>query len=157
MKTFKLLLASVLFLTISHIGFAQEKSDKFNVSGECGMCKKKIEKAAKAAGASYASWNADSKIIEVKYNAGSSDKAKIEKAIAAAGYDTQDVKASEEAYNKLDDCCKYDRTAASSADHKCCDDAKCDMSKCMKDGKCNKDMSCCKEAGCTTKDCCKKA
>ena len=67
-----------------------QKEEKINVSGNCGTCKKKIEKAATAAGATYASWDKTTKVLEVKY-------------------DTQDVKASDEAYKKLDECCQYDR------------------------------------------------
>lgn len=158
MKTFKLFF-SVLFITIASVSFAQTKTETIKVAGECGMCKKKIEAAAKEAGATYALWNTDSKVITVKYNNNSStNKAKIEQAIAGVGYDTQNVKASNEAYNKLHECCKYERTdAATSTTHSCCDDEKCTKTACTKDGKCSPDMSCCKEAGCDTKDCCKKA
>lgn len=148
----------VFFLTITSISFAQTKTEKINVSGECGMCKSKIEKAAKSAGATYAVWNTDSKILTVKYAGKTTDAAKIEKAVAGVGYDTQHVKASDEAYNNLHECCKYERTAsATTATGSCCDHEKCTKAACMKDGKCSADMSCCKEAGCDTKDCCKKA
>jgi hypothetical protein len=30
-------------------------------------------------------------------------------AVAAAGYDTEDYKASDSAYQKLDECCQYER------------------------------------------------
>ena len=157
MKTLQIFLLSFLFISFSSVALAQTKTEKFNVSGECGSCKKKIEKAAKSAGASYAVWNVDSKELVVKYNNASSNKAKIEQAIAAVGYDTPDYKATDEAYNGLDGCCQYERTLANTAAKSCCDDAKCTESKCMKDGKCAKDMSCCKDSGCATKDCCKKA
>ncbi|MGZ3837170.1 MAG: cation transporter [Flavisolibacter sp.] len=155
MKSLQIFVLSFVFLSFSVAGLAQSKTEKFTVSGECGSCKKKIEKAAKAAGASYALWNVDSKELTVRYNSTSSNKAKIEQSIAGAGYDTPDYKATEEAYNKLDACCQYDRSAATATS--CCDDAKCTDAKCMKDGKCTKDMSCCKDSGCTTKACCKKA
>ena len=86
-----------------------QKEEKINVSGNCGTCKKKIEKAATAAGATYASWDKTTKVLEVKYNADKTSAKKIEENIASAGYDTQDVKASDEAYKKLDECCQYDR------------------------------------------------
>ncbi len=155
MKTLKIFLLSFLFVSLSTIAFAQAKSETFKVAGECGMCKKKIEKAAKSAGASYAVWNADSKELTIKYNSSSSNAAKIQQAIAAVGYDTPDYKTTDEAYEKLDECCKYERSSA--AAHSCCDDKKCESSQCMKDGKCAKDMSCCKDSGCSEKDCCKKA
>ena len=80
------------------------------MSGECGTCKKKIETAAKKAGATYALWNVDSKELTVKYNSTTTNSAKIQKTIADAGYDTQDFKASDKAYNSLDGCCQYERT-----------------------------------------------
>jgi hypothetical protein len=154
MKTLQLFIISFLFISSS--AFAQTKTEKIKVSGECGMCKTKIEKAAKTAGASYAAWDADTKELTVKYSSNSSNSAKIQKAIAETGYDTEKAKATQEAYDKLHDCCKYDRTASTSATS-CCDHEKCASEKCSKDGKCEKDMSCCKDAGCDQKDCCKKS
>ena len=146
----------LLFISIASFGFAQTKTETLKVSGECGSCKKKIESAAKKAGASFASWDVDSKELTVKYNSTSTNSAKIEQAIAAVGYDTQNYKATEEAYNKLDKCCQYERTA--STDMKsCCDDSNCKEDNCMKDGKCMKDASCCSNADGTKKDCCKKS
>lgn len=107
MKSFIL---SVILASIVSFSFAQTKTEKLKVSGECGSCKKKIESAAKKAGASYAVWNVDSKELTIKYNSTSGNSAKIQKAIADAGYDTPDYKASDEAYNKLDGCCQYERT-----------------------------------------------
>lgn len=148
---------SFFFLLLVSLSFAQTKTEKLAVAGECGMCKKTIESAAKSAGASSAAWSADTKVLTVKYKSTSTNSAKIENAVAAAGYDTRNVKATEAAYNKLHDCCKYDRSSSPNAAKVCCDDANCTTSACMKDGKCTSDMSCCKEAGCDQKDCCKKA
>jgi len=107
----KSLFLSLLLVSIATLGFAQTKSETLKVSGECGSCKKKIESAAKKAGASYAVWDVDSKELTVKYNSTSTNSAKIQKAIAEVGYDTPNYKATDEAYNKLDGCCQYDRTA----------------------------------------------
>jgi hypothetical protein len=156
MKTLQIFLLSFLFLSFSAIAVAQTKSEKFKVAGECGTCKKKIEKAAKAAGATYAVWNVDSKQLAVKYNSTSSNTAKIQQAIANAGYDTPSFKATDESYSKLDECCQYERSSASAA-QSCCDNEKCASAQCMKDGKCAKDMSCCKDSDCSSKDCCKKS
>lgn len=153
MKTLNIIF-SFIFLSISVIGFSQTTTSTFKVAGECGTCKKKIETAAKEAGASYALWNKDSKSLTVKFASTSTNKAKIEQSIAAAGYDTPDVKATDEAYKSLDECCQYARTTAKATS--CCDSEKCTKAACMKDGKCTKDMACCKEAGCDKKDCCKK-
>lgn len=106
----KSLILSFVFISIAGFGFAQTKSETLKVSGECSSCKKKIEAAAKKAGATYAVWNVDSKELVIKYSSTSTNSAKIQKAIADVGYDTPDFKATEEAYNKLDDCCQYERT-----------------------------------------------
>jgi hypothetical protein len=139
MKSFKISMFSLLCLAFSSMAIAQDKTEKIQVSGECGMCKSKIEKAAKEAGASSAEWSAETKELTVSYASNSTNTAKIEKAIAAVGYDTKNVKASDEAYNKLHDCCKYERTSANEAKADCCKDGQCE--KC-KEGKCDKGMDC---------------
>jgi periplasmic mercuric ion binding protein len=160
MKTFKMFLISFVFASVSLSVSAQDKTETFKVSGECGMCQAKIEKAAKTAGASFASWDTETKELKVTYDAKATDKTKIQQAIANVGYDTPEYKATQAAYDKLHGCCKYERTASNTnatEGHSCCADKKCADAKCHKDGKCSKDMSCCKESGCAEKDCCKKS
>lgn len=149
MKTLRIFTFSSLFLAIASFGFAQDtKTETLKVSGECGMCKKKIEKAAKEAGASYALWSTQTKVLTIRYNSLSTNSAKIQQNVANAGYDTPDYKATDEAYNKLDECCQYDRENAKTEKKEmdCCSSAKdkntkCDMSKgdgcCKKDNKSN--------------------
>lgn len=171
MKTLKLSICSLLLILFTQAGFAQTKSESFKVSGECGMCKKKIETAAKKAGAEYALWNVESKELTVKYNNAASNTAKIQQGIAAAGYDTPQYKASDEAYNSLHECCKYERTAAATSHQACgmdCCKQKEEGQSCCTDGKCTKDMDCCKDGKCSREAheghaakgagaCCKKA
>ena len=152
----KTIFLSLIISSIALTGFAQVKTNKLQVSGECGSCKKKIEAAAKKAGASYALWNIDSKELTVKYDSRSSNTAKIEQSIARAGYDTPDFKATDAAYSKLDKCCQYQRSTATTTAKSCCDSQKCADAACFKDGKCAPDQSCCKDSGCAQKDCCKK-
>ncbi len=154
-------LLTLLLLGIFSFSFAQTAT-KIKVSGNCGMCKKNIETAAKSAGATAANWNKDTKILTVSFN-GASSTDKIETAIAAAGYDTEHAKATEEAYKSLDECCQYDRTTKVNAvkDASCCKEG----AACCKDGKsCKKDMAtgkkgmaCCKKDAKCCKDgsCCK--
>ena len=152
MKTVKISFLSFLFIVIAHTGFSQAvKKEAFKVAGECGMCKKKIEAAAKNAGATYAVWNVDSKELKVKYKTASANTAKIQQGIAAIGYDTPGFKATEAAYNDLHECCKYDRTAAD-----CCEGGTCKADhSCCENGECSKDTACC-EVGAGDADCCKK-
>jgi hypothetical protein len=145
MKTFKLvsILSFLLFVIFSFAQTGGVKSETVKVWGNCGMCKSHIEKAAKEAGASYASWNKDTKILSVKYNAGKTSNQQIQEKVAAAGYDTRDLTGDEKAYNNLDDCCKYDRKAATADTKKgkqtakmvCKPGEKCDMSACKMSGK----------------------
>jgi len=142
MKTLKIIFVLVLFAGLGSMSFAQNvKTEAIPVSGNCGMCKATIEKAAKSAGAKEANWNAEKKVLTVKYSSSSSNAAKIQNAVAAAGYDTRDVKATNEAYERLHSCCQYDRTPQTGKPG-CCND-KCEM----KDGKCT-DMAACKDKGC---------
>jgi Cu(I)/Ag(I) efflux system membrane fusion protein len=82
----------------------------FKVSGNCDMCKATIETAAGSlAGVNVANWNIESKQMHVSFNKDKTSLDKIHKAIAAAGYDTDQEVASEEAYNNLPPCCQYTR------------------------------------------------
>jgi mercuric ion binding protein len=150
MKTFKLFSVIVSCLLITSATFAQkEKTETFKVSGECGMCKKKIEKAAKEAGASFALWSPQTKVLKVTYNVSTSSTGSIQQSIANKGYDTPQFKATDEAYKSLDECCQYERNTATA---KCCDNDKCER----KDGQCT-NAAVCKEKGCGDMSCCKKS
>lgn len=82
----------------------------FKVSGNCGMCKKRIEKAAKTvSGVESAIWDKESKIITVEISTNTISKTDVSKAIASVGHDTEFDKANETVYNDLPGCCQYDR------------------------------------------------
>jgi len=81
----------------------------FGVRGNCGMCKETIEKAANSVeGVGMATWDKTQKKIDVKFDESKTDAMAIHKAIAASGYDTEQVTADEEVYSKLPECCQYD-------------------------------------------------
>jgi len=81
----------------------------FGVRGNCGMCKRTIEKAANGVeGVAGAIWDVNEKKIRLSFDDGKTDATAIHTAIAASGYDTQNIAANEEAYNGLPGCCKYD-------------------------------------------------
>ena len=159
MKTLNICDALLFSIFAINFSFAQtaEKKETIKVSGNCGMCKNKIEKAAKAGGASVANWNEETKALTVSYNSLNSSSDKIQRSIAASGYDTQSCKADNKAYNELMGCCKYDRNAnpkkcvsCSGCDMKCCGSENC----CDKNGKC--DEKTCKTVDkCQEKQCCK--
>ena len=110
MKTKKVSLITLLALGIAAVAAPAEKKEKFEVAGNCGMCETRIEKAALSVdGVSTADWDKETKMIEVKYNSDRVDIHKIHMAIAKAGHDTKMHKASDEVYEKLPGCCKYER------------------------------------------------
>lgn len=70
----------------------------FGVRGNCGMCKKNIEKAAMSIeGVTEAIWDIDRKKATVAFNEEMTNEAEIHKAIAASGYDTEKVTADQAA------------------------------------------------------------
>jgi len=88
------------------------ESAEFKVWGNCGMCKKTIEKAAKGvAGVESANWNVDTHQFNVVFNPSKTSVKQVHQAIAKAGYDTEMVKADDTAYNNLHGCCQYERKA----------------------------------------------
>ena len=180
MKTLKIFSLAALSLAFATVATAQTKTETFKVSGNCGMCKSKIEKAAKEAGAKSANWNAETQDITVTYKSSSTNTAKIQEKIAFVGYDNAGAKATSEAYNKLHGCCKYDRNSSEKKASCCSDEASCNhagddhhsaKADCCKDGKCSKEghdgkdcckMDCCKDGKCSKeghngKDCCKQS
>ena len=109
MKT-KILSLVALFMMVTFTVFAANKTEKFKVHGNCGMCEKRIEKAASSVeGVSKANWNKETKILEVTFDDTKANTEKIEKAIAKAGHDTPHFKATNEVYKELPGCCHYDR------------------------------------------------
>jgi copper chaperone CopZ len=105
------ILSLVLFLVFGTFAvFAGTKTEKIDVKGNCGMCEKRIEKAASAInGVSKADWNKETKKLEVTFDDTKTSTDKIEAVVAAVGHDTPNHKASKEVYDNLPGCCKYDR------------------------------------------------
>jgi periplasmic mercuric ion binding protein len=109
MKT-KMLSLVCLFLLGTATVFAGVKTEKIEVKGNCGMCKTRIEKAAKSVdGVSQAKWSDETKILDLVYDDTKTNVDKVETAIAKVGHDTPLHKASDEVYNALPGCCKYER------------------------------------------------
>lgn len=80
----------------------------FLVSGNCEMCKETIEKAAGSLDGVYlTNWNLDTKQMHVSFNKNKVSLNKIHTAIAASGYDTDQIKGNDKAYSELPGCCLY--------------------------------------------------
>jgi len=82
---------------------------KFKVFGNCGMCEKRIEKAAKIEGVSMADWDVDTKILTITFDEKVVKPSKVHQAVAAVGHDTELVRADDAVYAKLHACCQYER------------------------------------------------
>jgi periplasmic mercuric ion binding protein len=108
MNTIKMLMMAA-FTILSVSLFAQTKTESFKVYGNCGMCKKRIEKAVKLEGISSAEWNTDTKMMKVTYDAAKITNDQIQKKIAAVGHDTEQFTADDKVYEQLPGCCLYDR------------------------------------------------
>lgn len=109
MKT-KILGIVALFMFGATAVFAANKTESFKVLGNCEMCKARIEKAAKSVdGVTAADWNAETKMLELTFDDSKTDAKKVQEAIAKVGHDTDLHKATDQAYNKIADCCKYER------------------------------------------------
>ncbi|MBX2892191.1 MAG: heavy-metal-associated domain-containing protein [Saprospiraceae bacterium] len=82
---------------------------KFKVYGNCGMCKKRIEKAAKVEGVSLADWDEATQMLTVIFELSKVTPRQLHKAVAAVGHDTDKERASDEVYENLHGCCQYER------------------------------------------------
>jgi copper chaperone CopZ len=99
-----------MFATISlNAQSKKSQTETFKVWGNCGMCKKTIEKSLKTKGISKAEWNMETKMMTVVFNPKKISLSQIHKNIASVGYDTEQETASDAVYNKLHGCCKYER------------------------------------------------
>jgi membrane fusion protein, copper/silver efflux system len=80
----------------------------FVVSGNCDMCKERIETAAKSVkGVLSAAWDVKTKKLSVKFDDVKTNSRLIQKAIALAGHDTENEKAPDKIYKALPECCLY--------------------------------------------------
>ena len=80
---------------------------EFKVAGVCKMCKKRIGDAALVKGVKLAEWNKDTQTLKVIFRTDRIKEDTIHDLVAKAGHDTEKVKASDENYKTLPDCCAY--------------------------------------------------
>lgn len=103
----------LLFVTLSTQ--AQDKKNKnakyeIEVSGNCDLCKKRIEKAAfSVKGVKSAEYHLDDNILHLIINEEKCSILDVKKAIAKVGHDTDEVKATDKDYENLHGCCHYER------------------------------------------------
>ena len=110
-----LLLAATLLIAVAANAKVVEKT--FPVRGHCGMCKNRIETVAKGFdGVQSAAYDLKGQSLTLTYDTRKSKPNKVLKAIAAIGYDAGRFTAPQEAYDRLEACCKY-REIEGIADH----------------------------------------
>ncbi|HSC54941.1 MAG TPA: TonB-dependent receptor [Phnomibacter sp.] len=114
MKTIytKLLSIAVLFIIslgtpLALMAQAPDSTAKIIVQGLCGMCKDRIQTAAKGKGVTSAVWDEKTKELTVVYNPKATTLDKIENRIVEAGHDVGDKKANAAVYEALPGCCHY--------------------------------------------------
>lgn len=120
MKTFKTLVIALIAMITFHTANAQSdktqrtpgiKTQTIIVSGTCDMDKRRIETAAYTVeGVKSAVWDQYSQVLTLKYSVFKKDAVdNVQKKIALAGNDTEQYKADDAAYQKLPECCHYQR------------------------------------------------
>jgi mercuric ion binding protein len=120
MQTLKTLLFIAIAVTVTSFSHAQQFNPKldgpfvtsktFKVQGTCEMCKHRVESSIKGLPGIWSSyWDVSSKTLQVTYDRSKVNPDMIEKLVSAQGHDINSVYASVEVYNKLPDCCHYQR------------------------------------------------
>jgi copper chaperone CopZ len=123
MKTFKLFLIILIVSGLNFNAMAQTndhskmnmaqasiKTETFKVSGECVMCKTRIEKTVKAEGATSANWDEKTQMVTVEFDKNKTSVDALSKKLASVGHDTEKYKAPDDVYAKLPGCCHYERS-----------------------------------------------
>jgi copper chaperone CopZ len=107
----KIVATTLLMLMLSTVSFAQNNNivtEEIKISGNCGQCQERIEKACyRIGGVQKAVWDEKTGILTVTYNSRKTTNDKIQASIAKFGHDTPNHKASEKGYKKLPECCLY--------------------------------------------------
>jgi periplasmic mercuric ion binding protein len=99
----------LIVLSGSPVVSAEESQSeaKFKVSGNCGQCKKRIEKAVKMGEVTSAKWSSSTKMLTIAYDPGKITLDSLQQRVAAAGHDTERFKAPDSTYASLPACCLY--------------------------------------------------
>ena len=106
-------LVALCFLFINIISYAQYTNTSnltktsLKVFGVCGMCKDRIEEAVKIKGVKLGVWDEDTKMLKLEYDSTKTSLKTIQLKIVAVGHDLEDLKAKQDVYEALPDCCHY--------------------------------------------------
>ena len=106
---FLVIIAAVCFSTTGLSAQQTLAKTSIEVNGNCNMCRKTIEKAARTDGVKKASWDVKTHELDLVYDSTKVSLDMIQLRIAAAGYDTPAHRANDATYSKLHSCCQYER------------------------------------------------
>ena len=96
------------WLMVSSSAWAQTSEVTFWVDGVCGMCEKRIETALlNTPGVRFADWSTETHQVTVAFNRKKLTEQRLHEIVAGVGHDTKKIRAKDEAYAKVHDCCKY--------------------------------------------------
>lgn len=101
----------VVMLFIGSVAFGQKEPKVLTVeiqtSAECNDCKVRLEEALNyTKGVNFAELDLNTRKLTVKFKTAAISFDEIKKQISLLGYNADDVKADEAAFNKLPECCK---------------------------------------------------
>ena len=120
MKSIMIILMTIgglLSFNNSYCQIKNAKTETVRIYGNCNMCKSKIEKAGNQRKVAKVTWDKDTQMATITYNEKKTNQDEILKRIALVGYDSDKFLAPDDVYEKLDDCCKYDRVAQTASLH----------------------------------------
>lgn len=105
-------MAMILLLStlVSYADIKNLKTENVKVAGACSGCKQGIEAAAFQKNVSQASWNQETKIAAISYDSKRTSLDAVLKKVALAGFDNQNYLAPDDAYAKLDNSARYERS-----------------------------------------------
>lgn len=102
---------SIIALFVSLSLFAQTQksviTETIRVEGTCGMCKKRIEKAAYIKGVKRADWDKATQTLTVTFNSKQTNLDKIALEVANVGHTANGIEADSNVIDKLPKCCDY--------------------------------------------------
>ena len=84
---------------------------KIQTSAICGMCKERIEhNLAFEKGVKYVDLDKETKVVTIAYKTDKTDKETLKKAVTKIGYDADEMKADQDAHDRLPACCQKGNT-----------------------------------------------
>lgn len=99
----------VVALTSVSLGFQAQKVQEaeFSAGGCCPTCEDDILRALDVKGVKTCSWDQYNQRATVVFKPGKVSLDELQRLVSLTGHDTDLYIASDEAYGKLTDCCKY--------------------------------------------------